>query len=345
MSFQTISKPMVSVCVITYNHVRFIRKTLEGVLSQQTNFYFEVLIGEDSSTDGTHEIALEYEISYPGKVRVITHHRKDVIYVNGNPTGRWNYIDTLAKATGKYIAFVEGDDYWTDPLKLQKQVDLMESRPDLIMCGHWCINVDDKDELLAKQFCTGVGVAAEFSAKQALSSTVLHPNTWLFRNFDLINHPAYLLLLKLPAADDPMCLILLGQGDGYCIQEFMSAYRIHEGGTWSTKSRLRKEFEMLQYQLSATKLVRNNLLPEIIWKSTNSLTRFAYFFVLDLIKGNGNKVIPELLKLMRIQTTLSKTRVIIFSALALALFPTNLSFFVVRKARRIFLKLSQGLTG
>jgi len=250
-----VNKPVVSVCCITYNHVQHIRKAIESILAQETSFSIEVLLGEDSSFDGTQEIVFEYHKAYPTIIKVFVHDRADVIYVNGSPTGRWNYFDTLENAQGKYIAYIEGDDYWTDPLKLQKQVELMESRPDVSVCGHLVINVDERDELLQSQTCTGVGCPTELSVISAMTSTPIHPNSWLFRKVSLRKHPAYPLLLKLPAGDDPLILVLLGMGKGYCIPEYMSAYRLHSGGTWHTKHVIIKRFSMLQFQLSINELV------------------------------------------------------------------------------------------
>lgn len=123
---QVTNKPMVSVCVQTYKHASFIKECLDGILMQKTDFSFEILLGEDGSTDGTREICMEYAEKYPDKIRLFLHHRENNIKINGNPTGRFNFLYNLYTAKGKYIALCEGDDYWTDPLKLQKQVDFLE---------------------------------------------------------------------------------------------------------------------------------------------------------------------------------------------------------------------------
>ncbi len=124
------SKPTVSVNIVTYNHAKYISQAIEGALKQKTNFPFEILIGEDDSSDGTREICIEYAKNHPEKIRLFLNDRKNVIYINGRPTGRWNMINLIKNSKGKYIALCEGDDYWTDPYKLQKQVDFLESHPD-----------------------------------------------------------------------------------------------------------------------------------------------------------------------------------------------------------------------
>ena len=113
-------KPVVSVRIVTYNHEKFIRECIDSVLSQKTDFDFEIVIGEDCSQDKTREICFEYQKKHPDKIRVIWWH-ENVSKLGGN--GR----RTIAHCRGEYVAFLEGDDYWTDPLKLQKQVDLIRA--------------------------------------------------------------------------------------------------------------------------------------------------------------------------------------------------------------------------
>jgi len=110
--------------MITYNQAPFIAQAIEGVLQQKTNFSFELVIGEDCSTDGTRKIVFDYQGKYPDIVRVITS--------NKNVGMKKNSCRTMKACRGKYMAFCEGDDYWQHPFKLQKQVDYLESHPE---CG------------------------------------------------------------------------------------------------------------------------------------------------------------------------------------------------------------------
>lgn len=122
--------PLVSISCITFNHASFIKQALDGFLSQKTTFPFEILIHDDCSTDGTSDIIRDYASKYPDLIFPMF---EDVNqYRQGKPIGTvvWN----LPRARGKYIALCEGDDYWSDPLKLQKQVDFLEAHPDYGMC-------------------------------------------------------------------------------------------------------------------------------------------------------------------------------------------------------------------
>jgi len=112
----------ISICMITYNHEKFISQAIENVVTQKTNFPLEILIGEDCSTDNTREVIIQYQKIYPEKIKVILN--------NKNLGMIPNFIQTIKACKGKYIVFCEGDDYWTDSYKLQKQVDFLEANPD-----------------------------------------------------------------------------------------------------------------------------------------------------------------------------------------------------------------------
>jgi len=132
---------LVSVLVTTYQQVDFIKDCIEGVLMQITNFPIEIIIGEDQSTDGTREICIEYAENYPDKIRLFLRNRATSLLYSekGNIRRYFNGIWTRMSATGKYIAWCEGDDYWTDPYKLQKQVDFLETNDDYGLV-HTCAN-------------------------------------------------------------------------------------------------------------------------------------------------------------------------------------------------------------
>ncbi|HEX6431463.1 MAG TPA: glycosyltransferase [Niastella sp.] len=138
------SVPSVSVCIPAYNQERYIRQCLEGVMMQQTNFSFDVIIGEDCSTDNTRSIVREFELRYPGIIKPI-YHEKNV----GPQRNAYEYC--WPKLTGKYIAVCEGDDCWTDPYKLQKQVDFLEQNEDFVLCFHEVRTVDENNVVLRQE--------------------------------------------------------------------------------------------------------------------------------------------------------------------------------------------------
>ena len=122
--------PVVSVCVMTYQHEKYITKCIQGIIDQKTDFTFEILIGEDCSTDSTRNICIQFAEKYPEKIRLFLHRRGNNILIGNRPSGRFNLLYNLFSAKGKYVALCEGDDMWIDNFKLQKQVDFLEKNKD-----------------------------------------------------------------------------------------------------------------------------------------------------------------------------------------------------------------------
>ncbi len=126
----------VSVCVPTYNHEKYIAAMLDGALMQKTNFDFEIVIGDDGSTDTAPLLIRAYADRHPGKIRAFLHTENQGPHEPKEFAGRNNVLQLLKACEGEYVAMCEGDDYWTDPLKLQKQVDFMDAHPDFSICHH-----------------------------------------------------------------------------------------------------------------------------------------------------------------------------------------------------------------
>lgn len=132
--------PLVSVQVLTFNHINYIKECLDGILMQKTDFPFEVIVGDDCSTDGTTELVLKYQNNYPDKVKVITH-KENMGFIENS--------QSVNKASrGKYIAFCDGDDYWNDPYKLKKQISFLESHRDYGMVYSDIYMIDEYNETI-----------------------------------------------------------------------------------------------------------------------------------------------------------------------------------------------------
>ena len=123
--------------MITYNHEKYIKQAIESILMQECNFDYEIVIGEDASTDNTRKIILELKNKFPAKF-ILLLHNENVGMMN-------NFVGVLQKAKGKYIALLEGDDYWTDSLKLQKQVDFLEANPGFGLVSSYINCIDEKN--------------------------------------------------------------------------------------------------------------------------------------------------------------------------------------------------------
>ncbi len=219
---------LVSVCCMTYNHVSFIRQCLDGFMMQKCSFNFEVLIHDDASTDGTQNIIREYVTRYPDIIKPI--YQKENQYSKGiDPNVKYNF----SRAKGKYIALCEGDDYWTDPFKLQKQVDFLESHPDYVMCSHrFNQYIQDKNLLEEEKNLTFQG--ADYDLKNLIGGKWLTQTlTVMYRRdaLDLQRYESYGMSL-----DMILFYELLRNGKGYCFPDVMGVYRLHKGGVWSEVS-------------------------------------------------------------------------------------------------------------
>lgn len=231
-------KPLVSVCVMTYNHVNYIKHCLDGILMQETDFPFEILIGEDDSKDGTREICIEYACKYPDNIRLFLHHRDNNIAVNGTPTGWFNSMYCLYNSTGKYIALCEGDDYWVDHQKLQKQVDFMEQNADCSLSFHPAKVTYEDNSFPDKIFKPSESeIAQKFTLIDFISSDDglgITTASVLFRINLFKQIPDW--LFQAPYGDASLKLIAAYKGNlGYIEGAPMSLHRRVTPGSWSSK--------------------------------------------------------------------------------------------------------------
>lgn len=248
--------PLVSICCTTYNHVDYIRKCLDGFVMQKTNFSIEVLIYDDASTDGTQDIIHEYESRFPDMIKPI--YQTVNQYSKGvKVTLRYNY----PRIQGKYVAMCEGDDYWTDSLKLQKQVDFLESHPDYVMCSHrfnkyWHergVLEEDPD----KDF-----KGADYDLQNLIGGKWLTQTlTVMYRRsaLDLKRYESYGMSL-----DMIMFYELLRHGKGYCFPEVMGVYRYHRGGVWSEVSQNRRLLIEFKARLAIYKVEQSDMAARFI---------------------------------------------------------------------------------
>lgn len=252
-------KPLVSVCIQTYQHSPFISECLDSILCQKTDFPFEVLLGEDCSTDGTREICIEYAEKHPDKIRLFLHTRDTVIYINGNATGRYNFTNNLTHAKGKYIALCDGDDYWTDTNKLQRQVDFLEANDDYAVCFHNAKIL--KDGTLVDNYLKN-RVAETTTILDLAQNNYIYTASCLVRNCFSGCLPDF--FYTSPVADYPFLMIAALNGKIRYIDNVMSVYRIHDGGIWSVKTKLER--------LEASALVQKTLMENFTGEVKGILT-------------------------------------------------------------------------
>lgn len=217
---------MVSIRCLAYNHEPYIRECLEGFVMQQTNFRFEAIVHDDASTDGTADIIREYAKKYPEIIKPIFETENQYSKHDGS-LGR-----IMREAcTGKYIAMCEGDDYWTDPLKLQKQVDFLEKDETLMACVTNCSVVDDKGKTI-KEIRGGVvkdDIEGRYNLRDFFNNNHQYPTlSAVYRN----SHPKEVgektKIMSNPYLGDwTLWIALHCFGDFYFLNEVTCAYRIN----------------------------------------------------------------------------------------------------------------------
>ncbi|MDX1760578.1 MAG: glycosyltransferase [Christiangramia sp.] len=243
--------------VQTFQHESYIGPCLEGILNQHTDFPFEILLGEDGSSDGTREICQKYAARFPDKIRLFLHHPENKIKVQHMNTGNFNALYNFYSAKGKYIAFCEGDDIWVDSGKLQKQVDLLEAQPDLSLCFHSYIEVNkDLQPLPDEQVLTQ---PKQHLSPKELQQLNFHPllSTLCFRN--TLNGKLPEEMVQILNVDSFLISLLGNFGSGHFLSSIRpSYYRRHDSGIWSHRNKNRKlKSKILTYSKIAEFYQRN----------------------------------------------------------------------------------------
>lgn len=217
-------QPVVTILCVTFNHANFIRDALEGFLMQAVTFGVEILIHDDASTDGTQEIVKEYADRYPQLIRAI-------LQTENQFSKGVNVAKTLRQqATGRYIAYCEGDDYWTDPHKIALQAAYLDAHPDIVMCGHKATILDvstgrlvEKKQAREERSLTALDVRGVLYVPRTCTRMV--------RRIDLESPPE----MEMSQAKDAFLQSLLGRYGGYQFMKEVkpSVYRVHRAGLWS----------------------------------------------------------------------------------------------------------------
>jgi len=223
-------QPMVSIACLAYNHGKYIRDTLDGFLMQKTTFPVEILIHDDASADNTAEIIREYEARHPNLFKVI--YQTENQYSKGNKPAILN----RGRAKGKYVALCEGDDYWTDPLKLQKQVDFLEVNENYSMaCSNYSI-VDENKEVIDLWAWKGDKTNPVISQEVILERYTPQLLTVLMRKIHLDKIDAAYSEYSFPNGDVALFSAVTKFGPCHFMNEITGCYRKNPNGIWSEKS-------------------------------------------------------------------------------------------------------------
>lgn len=223
----------INVTVFVYNHSSYLRQALDSIFMQKTQYSYNVIVGEDCSTDDSRDILMEYYNKYPDKM--------NLILWKHNTGGMKNDVEILKKCKGKYVAYLEGDDYWTDPLKLEKQVSFLEKNNQYIGTVHNIKCVDKNGSFLHRDF--GLYPYQEehiygWSDAKTLrlpgqTASLLHRNIW--KEYSDSDWKKYLKCKS--NGDIKICVILASIGDIYFLCDIMAAHRrvFDEGDSWTAQ--------------------------------------------------------------------------------------------------------------
>ena len=275
----------VSVLIVTYNHEKYITEALDSVLMQEVDFDYEIVIGEDYSTDNTRDILIDYQRKHPNKIRLLLQEKNLGFY------GKYNFILTFHSCRGKYIAMLEGDDYWTSPDKLQKQVDVLDNNPDCAICFHNVMVIYEDPPELSHPFYVRDPNGPFMQGKPRPISTL---ENLIKGNF--IQTPSVMfrsrLFEKLPnwfhmafPGDWALHMLNAQYGNIRYIDEVMGAYRVHSGGFWSSKVLIQK----LRGAIEVCRFINTNFNFRYN-KRIKSAVALRYLLIAEAYKRNGNRI-------------------------------------------------------
>jgi glycosyltransferase involved in cell wall biosynthesis len=224
----TAASVKVSVLIKAYQHERFIAAAVESAVRQDTDFEYEIVVGEDCSRDRTRDVLLALRDRYPDKLRLLLRERN-----LGNVR---NLTETLCACRGEYVALLDGDDFWTAPRKLQRQAAHLDAHPELSSCAHNAAVVDDSGERVLRNYRPGRR-SHVISLRRMLVNDPVPTSSVMFRRALCRQLPDW--YYTVPMGDWPLHVLTLRHGGMAYFGEVMGAYRQHAGGLWSSAEPVR----------------------------------------------------------------------------------------------------------
>lgn len=207
-----------SILIITYNHEKFIEQAIRSAIDQQTTFDFEIIVGDDFSTDNTRNILLDFQRRYPQKIKLI--------FPDKNRGIANNFIDVLSNCIGEYVAICEGDDYWTSPLKLEAQIGFLDKNPEYVLSAHSVmVKYQDSGFKEYEYFSTSND---SFSLRDVIKSRLFATNSIVFRRNCFLDWPDW--FEKVISTDKALLILLASKGRIKYHKEIMGIYRKHSEG-------------------------------------------------------------------------------------------------------------------
>jgi len=236
----------VSVSITAHNREDFIREAIDSVLMQETKFDYEIVIGEDCSTDRTRDVVLSYQGKYPNKIRVLLHEK--------NLGLNKNFVAVIQSCRGQYIALLDDDDYWTSPQKLQKQVDFLDAHPECSMCFHDSRHFHE-DGTKEDAFIDLPRQREIFHLEDLRWGPFIPTSSTMYRHGIFGEFPRW--FSEMNAHDWPLHILNAQCGSLGYIDETLSATRIHQGGDWNGRNTI----EQYKYAIKDCEILTRHIPP------------------------------------------------------------------------------------
>lgn len=292
VGFSNTSNVMVSVCVITFNQEPYIDLALKSIVVQKTNFPYNIYIGEDCSKDGTRNICAEYEKYYKGKINLLP----SINNIGVMP----NFIRTLQACNGRYIAICEGDDYWTDPLKLQKQVDILENNPEYAMCFTNRTKIDSEGKIISEDTIPE-RFKRDLMPEDLIGSFTPPTQTVVFRR-DLLDNNIFYSTHKIFNGDTFLFWYIAQFGKTAYLDEITAAYRVSGEGIYSSMNTINR----LENRLNTVKVLESLINDQyrILLRRSKGVI-YQRLFVLYFLSGKISNALRIYKKILRISLIVS----------------------------------------
>lgn len=281
---------LVSICCLVYNHAPFLRECFEGFVMQKTNFPVEILVHDDASTDGSQEIIKEYTAKYPTLFKPI--YQKENQYSKGIGV---SVTYQFPRAKGKYIALCEGDDYWTDPYKLQKQVGFLETNPDVGLVAHRLKVFNQNSGIFSEDWLGYLfengNDKHEITLNEYFKIWANHPCTVMFRKsmYDCNDADRFSYY-----RDIHMFFNVMQHGRLFCFNNVSSVYRVHDNGIWSNTSYITRQ----RFNLITSRELYHNYpqIPLLKDAYYGTLKGYVKLYIYDGVGYDEEKKLSEELK-------------------------------------------------
>lgn len=226
-----------SICLIVYNHEKYLVEAIESILMQNVNFKYEIIVGDDKSSDNSRKILSEYKEKFPDKI--------NLLFQEENVGGTKNIYDLFMKSKGEYLTCLEGDDYWIDVNKLQKQVDFLDENVEYLGVSHIIEARDIQNNIISRHPTSSKIIGKDASIELFLNGVYFSAMTTVFRNIFKDNVNDYSIFYKAHKyiGDFTLCMILLDRGKIRILKDVMSVYRSRSTEGESNYNSLRDAFE------------------------------------------------------------------------------------------------------